>query len=319
MTILEKIEQNAKNNPKRIAYIENGIKDGSVFQNVLTWKELSENSGVLANYLETHLKTKKPVVVYGHKSILMPICFLACAKSGRAYVPIDITVPASRVEDIINAVDPELVILTEDYESSFENIFETDKILSIINNEKEIISPAKWIEKDSVFYIIFTSGSTGKPKGVQITRDCLDNFIVWGITLFNYNEIQENGGVFINQAPFSFDLSVMDLYLSLYSGGTEFAISKKLLFETNILFDLFNKSEGVIWVSTPSFADVCLADKKFCQNLLPKLKTFLFCGETLSNRTAGKLLNLFPKAKVINTYGLLNQLSLLQGLMLQPN
>ena len=58
-----------------------------------------------------------------------------------------------------------------------------------------------------------------------------------------------------------------------------------------------------VWVSTPSFAEVCLSEKSFSEELLPKLQVFLFCGETLGNRTVQKLPERFPKAAVVNTYG----------------
>jgi len=56
-------------------------------------------------------------------------------------------------------------------------------------------------------------------------------------------------------------------------------------------------------VSTPSFAEMCLADSGFNEELLPHLKYLLFCGETLSNNCARKLYQRFPQAKVINSYG----------------
>lgn len=57
------------------------------------------------------------------------------------------------------------------------------------------------------------------------------------------------------------------------------------------------------WVSTPSFADVCLADPIFSGELLPDLTDFLFCGEILTNKTVSRLKKRFPGANVVNTYG----------------
>ncbi|MEI6101945.1 MAG: AMP-binding protein, partial [Eubacteriales bacterium] len=49
----------------------------------LTYRELKWRSDALAVYLlETLGKKRKPVIVYGHKNSWMPVCFLACAKSG---------------------------------------------------------------------------------------------------------------------------------------------------------------------------------------------------------------------------------------------
>lgn len=300
MTILNVIKTNAIKNPNRKAIVlKNDLEN-----KYINWKELDEYSSKLANYLEKILPTKKPIVVYGHKNPNMIVCFLACVKSGRAYCPVDINVPKTRVIDIINEVNPDVVLTTEclELENCDYKILSNDEIETIVKNETKCINKSKFVKKNDVFYIIFTSGSTGKPKGVQITRDCLDNFIKWakqigcGLKKGEYYN-------FINQAPFSFDLSVMDLYLSLYTGGTLWCLSKMIQSDIKQMFELFKKTKADVWVSTPSFADVCLADTSFNSQLLPNLREFLFCGEVLTNVTVEKLHERFPKSVVVNTYG----------------
>jgi D-alanine--poly(phosphoribitol) ligase subunit 1 len=56
-------------------------------------------------------------------------------------------------------------------------------------------------------------------------------------------------------------------------------------------------------VSTPSFAQMCLAERSFAQPLLPRLRRFWFCGETLPPEVSAQLLERFPQAQVWNTYG----------------
>ena len=197
-------------------------------------------------------------------------------KAGRAYCPIDISVPLSRVEMIVEEVEPEIVLSTELLSIAFEKILSKEEILSLIENQKEVIDTSNYVSSNEVFYIIFTSGSTGKPKGVQITRECLDHFIQWGISLGGL--VEGNDYVFLNQAPFSFDLSVMDLYLCLYLGGTLWALTKKVQQDMRLLFSCCARSSVNVWVSTPSFADVCLSDRKFSEKLLPNLAIFYFVG-----------------------------------------
>ena len=95
----------------------------------------------------------------------------------------------------------------------------------------------------------------------------------------------------------------MDVYLSLYSGGTIWALNKNIQNDTKLLLSSLKRSKANVWVSTPSFADVCLAEKSFSQELLDDMQCFLFCGETLTNKTAESLIERFPRAKIFNTYG----------------
>ena len=150
------------------------------------------------------------------------------------------------------------------------------------------------------FYIIFTSGSTGDPKGVVITHGCLAAFVDW---MLAEQELTVGGEVFLNQAPFSFDLSVMDLYLSLATGGTLFSLTKEDSANPRELYAKLRNSGVTAWVSTPSFAQMCLVERSFATEMLPDLRRFLFCGETLAHKTASALLNRFPTAEVWNTYG----------------
>lgn len=156
------------------------------------------------------------------------------------------------------------------------------------------------VGEEDVYYIIYTSGSTGTPKGVQITLKALESYLNWVNTAYAPIPKAE---VFLNQAPFSFDLSVMDLYMSLSTGGTLWSIGKAEIANLREAFQSFSRSGVTIWVSTPSFTEICLMDKSFNATLLPELKHFLFCGEILLHDTATKLIERFPGAKVENLYG----------------
>lgn len=307
MTILDKIAENALKHPERMVYYRENTENfqsGGVKGGSLSWGELEEYSNRLAAYLDRVLTAKTPVVVYGHKNPYMIVCFLACVKSGRAYCPVDISVPSNRAELIFKEVNPEVILATEELPVQAEKVLSLSSILSIIENEKKIISRAKYVSGEEIFYIIFTSGSTGIPKGVQITGNCLDRFVEWAVSVGSGFETGREGGyTFINQAPFSFDLSVMDLFLALYTGGTLWALDKKIQSDMKLLLESLKRSSAHVWVSTPSFADVCLSDRQFSGELMPGLERFLFCGETLTNQTVRRLREAFPKAEIVNTYG----------------
>lgn len=293
MNIIDKVKEYAEKQPQKIAY--------KINNEVLTYKELEEKSNNLANKIkEKYKEDKTPIIVYGHKSKYMLISFFACVKSGRAYCPIDISVPLERTNKIIDVVNPKIILATEEIEINDNRIWNLENIEKY-SEEESIIEEKKHVKENDVFYIIFTSGSTGNPKGVQITTECLNNFLKWSTEFKGIKDCQDL--IFLNQAPFSFDLSVMDLYTSLATGGTLISLDKNTQNNMNKMFELFKESNANVWVSTPSFINMCLADKTFNNTLLPQMKTFLFCGEILPNETANKILNRFENCNLINTYG----------------
>ena len=119
----------------------------------------------------------------------------------------DITVPGSRVEDIAKTIDGPCVLAMEDLELPGQNILGKREIERIISQTTEVVPRGMWVREEDVFYIIFTSGSTGRAKGVQITYANLLNYLKWASGLAATQG--QGSAVFLNQAPFSFDLSVM--------------------------------------------------------------------------------------------------------------
>ncbi|MDO4481643.1 MAG: D-alanine--poly(phosphoribitol) ligase subunit DltA [Bacillota bacterium] len=293
--VLEKLKEAASLNGKKPAFCVNGKS--------ITYDSLWVDSGKLANSLERKMESYRgPLIVYGHKDPLMLTCFFACVKSGRAYCPVDVSMPVERVRDIAEKVNAPYILAAEELELKGQSIISPSDLREMIKGETGEIGEDCWVKPEDLFYIIFTSGSTGTPKGVQITYENLNNFVNWSMTLGTDPE-QKKGKAFLNQAPFSFDLSVMDIYTCLCSGGTLWSIPKSVQSNPEKLMECLAEGNINYWVSTPSFADICLADKSFCSDIIPDMEAFLFCGETLSLETAGRLRERFPNAKVINTYG----------------
>ncbi len=278
MNLIERIDHWAAVAPEATAHISD--------DRTLTYGELRRHSDALACYLTERLgEDRRPIAVLGYREPEMLIAFLGAVKSGRPYVPLDTALPQQRIDKILAASRAALVLTSKD-------------VLQF--SALQTRCPSRGVQGDEPFYILFTSGSTGEPKGVIITLTCLEHFITWMLTEHRFTQL---GEVFLNQAPFSFDLSVMDLYCSLATGGTLFSISRDRIANPKELYRALASSRVTTWVSTPSFAQMCLVEERFSETMLPRVRRFLFCGETLTPQTAAHLLKRFPRAQVWNTYG----------------
>lgn len=279
--LLERFRACARLHPNRVAHRS---ADRS-----LTYAELASGIDATAALIWSQLSPDgSPVVIVGHKEPEMLMGFLGSVQAGHPYIPLDTSLPAKRIEQIIASSGARLVLTPQRVGEAIDRTPRAKR------------RPEASIDADAAFYIIFTSGSTGTPKGVTITLDNLTGFVDW---MRREQDFQPGGETFLNQAPFSFDLSVMDTYSSLTTGGTLVSLTAREIETPRLLFDTLRSSGITTWVSTPSFANWCLAQRDWDARMLPRLRRFLFCGETLPIALAGELLERFPDAAVWNTYG----------------
>lgn len=292
LTIIDVVDHYGITRPEQVAFRS---EEGSI-----TYWELSQQSRRLAQYLRRRLSPiKNPLAVYGHKSPYMLVCFFAAARLGRPYVPVDRFIPPYRLGRILDEAQAELVLALEEMSGAHPHIC-MEEIHSACNDPAlDGGEPFDAPQPSDILYLMFTSGSAGQPKGVPISYANIESFLSW---VQAFPEEIENP-VFLNQAPYSFDLSVMDTYLALLTGSSVYSLTRAVQSDFARLYQSFEESGVTLWVSTPSFAEMCLVDKSFCQDMLPRLRQFFFCGEILRPALAGAVKKRFPLARVFNFYG----------------
>ncbi|WP_225047958.1 D-alanine--poly(phosphoribitol) ligase subunit DltA [Lacticaseibacillus kribbianus] len=289
-TIIEAIDAVAMQEPNRPAI--------DVLGQVNTYGELKAASDAIAADLAVRpIAAKTPILVYCDQSFAAIAAFLGCVKAGHAYIPVDTHSPKDRLTMIEDIAKPALVIATVPLPLTLHTPTVTPEQLQATMQDGAA-APAPSLQGGDNFYIIFTSGTTGQPKGVQISLDNLASFVAW---MADFNLPTQ--AKMLAQAPFSFDLSVMSLYPALTAGGCLKVLPKETTADLRQLVTALPDLDVDVWVSTPSFIEMCLLDPTFDAAHHPNLRQLFFCGEELTHKTAARLLDRFPAAELFNTYG----------------
>lgn len=260
----------------------------------ITYKECYDKVLELSNNLRK--QGNSPIIIYGDKDINTVISILASVVAKRCYIPLYKCTPVKRIEEIIDKTGSTLILTNN--EISINSL----KCLSIRELNDKYRNNNKYYENNNKYaYIIFTSGSTGKAKGVPISYDNLNNFISW---VTNREELKDYSDLnVLSEASFSFDLSVMDLYFSIYKNNSIIGISSNDRSDTLKVYNLIKENNINFLIMTPTFIKMLLLDKEFNINNYPSIKCMLFCGELLEVSTVSKIKERFNNVKIINAYG----------------
>ncbi|MFB9769311.1 D-alanine--poly(phosphoribitol) ligase subunit DltA [Lactiplantibacillus modestisalitolerans] len=292
--LIETIDDYARTQPEQVVYDVQGVRH--------TYAQLKAYSDALAAHLDAlALPEKAPIMVFGGQTFEMIATFLGIVKAGRAYIPIDTHSPNDRITMINQIAKPAAMIAVENLPVGVGTtpVITPDQLAAIFKTETDYHADHA-VSGDDDYYIIFTSGTTGQPKGVEISHRNLLSYVNWMLSDDFGLPKHPNA---LSQPPYSFDLSVMDLYPTLALGGTLYALPKAVTDDFKQLFSALPQLPINVWVSTPSFMDICLLEPKFDAAHLPALTHFLFCGEELTHKTAATLKQRFPQARIFNTYG----------------
>lgn len=292
------LDKTAERLPDKIAFAEEG--------KAVTFGELQRQAKALATQMLARGLFRKPVVVYMEKGVDVLVSFMGAAYSCNFYSPIDVDMPASRVNKILEVLNPALVITTAALKETFADYAYQGSFLLFeeachadVNEEKIEEARRRGIDTD-LLYVLFTSGSTGVPKGVTITHRSVIDYIDWVTETFAITEADSFG----NQAPFYFDNSILDIYSTLKSGATTYIIPKNLFAQPVLLLEYLKekKIDTIFWV--PS-ALIVVAKLKAFRNvdLTDTLKRVLFCGEVMPNKQLNIWRKFLPDVLYANLYG----------------
>ncbi|MCL1127458.1 non-ribosomal peptide synthetase/type I polyketide synthase [Shewanella surugensis] len=190
-----------------------------------TYKKIKQYSYRIANYLysKKHVENM-PIAILSEKGYQQVIASIGIMKSGNTYLPLHHTWPISRINTVLTEGNVKYILVSD---VQYEKIIQGSKIehnyswliIESIASDESITTEEKVlpdINANSTAYIIFTSGSTGIPKGVAISHQSAANTI---IAVNNKFSVNINDKI-LALSELSFDLSVYDIFGTLFAGGT---------------------------------------------------------------------------------------------------
>lgn len=299
--LLEYFRDTVKDFPSKIAVDDNNV--------AVSFTELNEISDKIAlEILLKSNKTRQPIPVYLPKNRSAIAAFIGIFKSGNFYIPLDTKSPGDRIVKIIETLESSVIITNNERKETLIELGFNGKIICIdaletttidlASNEKLRRVADSIIDLDPV-YSIFTSGSTGTPKGVLISHRGVIDFIEWAIETY---QVDQNA-IIGNQVPFYFDMSVLDMYLILFTGATlhiipeeHFAFPIKLIEYVNV-----KNINFIFWV--PSVLNNVSYFDAFATIKPTSLTKILFAGEAMANKHLNYWRNHIPDALYSNLYG----------------
>ena len=298
--VLSFLESSAERFPERIAFKD---KDEAVTYNDLLIRSQKIAFVIRKNAKMESYEKNRPVAVFIDRNIRSLQLFMAVVYSGNFYVPIDPTLPAERIQAMLDTLKPVCCITATKRKlnveaASFDSLVEQAKGVtdSDLEEVKRIRNQA--IDTDPV-YAIFTSGTTGVPKSVLVCHRSIIDLVHRFAEVFPFPEVP----VFANQAPFDFDVSVKDIYNSLNLGGTVVIVPKSYFVMPSALFPYLQENGVNVLIWAVSALRIVQNFKLFDACIPDSISLVMFSGEIMPAKCLNYLMEYWKDATYVNLYG----------------
>ncbi len=327
LTPIERIVHQAQATPDAVAVTNQ-------YGQSITYRELDTQSNKIARVLrEQGIGSADFVGVISNRGPLMLVGILAILKSGAAYVPIDPTYPAGRMNYILKhariktlVTDPALInVLDELFPADKENrtegtVLESIVLLGdanqgqcesfgkIVNN---VVTAASWgalsgervelsIDPQDNMVVLFTSGSTGNPKGVVLNHEGYNNRLEWHQKLFQLRP----GEKVAQKTSCCFDVSLWELFWPLMFGGIVSAVEKDTVSNPWEFADWLEAESINIAHFVPSMFGAFISNIDTEKHRFKSLRWLAFSGEALATNTVQQWIDAYQlDVGLCNLYG----------------
>ena len=290
--VLDYFEMSYRRYPNKIA-----VSDEKEFY---TFSELRKKALNTAESIQTG-EINQPIGFFANRSVQSVVYILAILYSGNYYVPLDPSLPAEKLQNIIDETEFKCILGAELAENGYFKEIVNDGHINESTDFLTINETLSWkdVGDNDPAYMIYTSGSTGKPKGVIKSHSAIYSYIEAFCDTFSFFDSEVIG----NQTPFFFDASSKDFYLMLKIGAELHIIPTEKFSMSTELVEYMNlqKISYICWVPT---AISLVAQMNPFSLVMPEyLHRLFFVGENMPVKYLNVWRNALPSLEYVNLYG----------------
>jgi aspartate racemase len=285
--------EQAARTPRAVALTETGesVKDW-------TYEELDRRSSQLAHMLvEAGAGPEVAVAVALDRSATAVLAFLAVLKAGAAYVPLDPSYPAQRLEYLLRDSEARILIISErDLEAMppFDGpcvVLDRDAATLFGGNHRSVENLAG---AETLAYVMYTSGSTGELKGVCVVH----RGVVRLVKGANYARLSSED-VILACSPVTFDASTFEIWGALLNGGRVVIERERMPTVESLRRAIRQYGVTTLWLTAGLFHRIVEADPSTFRGL----HQLLAGGGVLSVSHVNRVLEVLGEGVFVNGYG----------------
>ena len=277
-------------------------------QEQITYSRLQTLSDNLAAYLSAHgVRTGVPVPLIMRRSIWMIVGALGVWKSGGYFIPIDATMPSSRIRYIVEDVGAGFALcdLPVDRQAAFGEMSAALYSIDECAKHGEALGDrhaCSHASAEAPAYLIYTSGSTGKPKGVLVAHESLVSMTIdWRADY----QLDQDEVVLLQLARFSFDVFIGDMARCFANHGKMVICQDQERLELPSIASIIETHRITLFETTPAYAVALLDYARRNGTDMSSLKMIIMGSDLCKVEDYRRaVLECGSHCRVVNSYGL---------------